>query len=75
MGQLLVRNIRDGGIDSCKTKAQLAGTSLEHYVRDLIENNSPLTAQERLALSKQFLKESGGPHQPSTTEEIREGLE
>ena len=50
MGQLLIRNVDDQVIETYKAKAQLLGTSLEQYLRDLIQAHLPLTAAERKAL-------------------------
>ena len=75
MGQILIRNLPDDIIATYKEKARLTGTSLEQYVRDLIEANAPFTSAEALAFSRQFLDASGGPHKPLTKDEIREGLE
>ena len=75
MGQILIRNLPDDIIATYKEKARLAGTSLEQYLRDLIEANAPFTSEEALALSQKFLDKSGGPHRSLTKDDIREGLE
>jgi plasmid stability protein len=35
----------------------------------------PLTSAEKLAISQYYLSQSGGPHEPLTKEQIREGAE
>ncbi len=75
MGQVLIRNLPDNVIGAYKTKARLAGKSLEQVLRETLERNVPYTPEERAALSKEFLALSGGPHPPLSKDEYREGLE
>jgi len=75
MGQILVRNLPDGVIETLKTKAELSGRSLEQTVRDIIIASVPFTPEERLALTDRFLARFPEPLTPLTKEEIREGLE
>lgn len=75
MGQVLIRNVPDDIIATYKMKAQLTGTSLEQYLRDMMEKNAKFTPDERMALSRKYLEASGGPHPPLSKDEIREGLE
>ena len=74
MGQLLIRNVPDDVIDTLKTKARLNGTSLEQYLRNLIEASTPFSAAECQALSREFLVASGGPWEPLSKDDYREGL-
>ncbi|MFO1170068.1 MAG: hypothetical protein U1E49_03775 [Hyphomicrobiaceae bacterium] len=75
MGQILVRNLPDGVIETLKTKAELSGRSLEQTVRDIIVENTPLTSEECLKLTDYFMSRFPEPLQPLTKDEIREGLE
>ena len=75
MGQILIRNVPDTVIESFKTKAGLAGQSLEQTMRDLLVKHAPLTGAECLAVSKKFLAGFPEPLTPLTKDEYREGLE
>jgi plasmid stability protein len=75
VSQVLIRNIAEDLIETYKIKARLKGTSLEQYLRDLMIQNAPFTAEERIKFSEEMLARSGGPHTPLSKEEIREGLE
>ncbi len=75
MGQILVRNLPDGVIETLKTKAELSGRSLEQTVRDIIVENAPLTSEECLKLTDYFMSRFPEPLRPLTKDEIREGLE
>ena len=57
------------------TSSQLAGTSLEEYLRNLIEAQKPFTPAERGELVRRNLSRFKEPLQPLTLDEIREGLE
>jgi plasmid stability protein len=61
MGQVLVRNIDDEVIASLKLRAELRGKSLEQELRDILSAAAPLTADEKVTVSKrlraQFAKE------------------
>jgi antitoxin FitA len=54
MGQVLVRNLDDQVIESLKTKAELKGHSLEQELREVITAAAPLTAEEKVALSRRL---------------------
>ena len=74
MGQVLIRNIPDDIVETDKTKARLAGTSLEQYLRQLIEAQAPFSVAERLAFTREIRAMSVGVSAPLTKDEIREGL-
>jgi plasmid stability protein len=76
MADLLVRNVDQRVVDSLKRKAELRGTSLNEVARAALDAGAPLTPEERVALSKELRKLTrGGPLQPLTRDELREGLE
>ena len=54
MGQILIRNLDDDVIGSLKTKAELAGQSLEQSLRDLLTRSAPLSAAEKVAASRRL---------------------
>jgi plasmid stability protein len=74
LAQVLIRNIPDSVVETFKTKARLKGTSLEQYLRELIERNAPFTPDERAALSREYLSQFPEPVPSLTKDEIREGL-
>ena len=75
MGQILIRNLPDSVIESFRTKASLAGQSLEQTVREILVKHAPFTAQECHAISQRFLAEFPEPLTPLTKDDYREGLE
>ena len=75
MGQVLIRNVSDETITVFKRKAELKGHSLEQELRDLLERNRPLTADEKIALSQKFSSRYDKIQPSMTLDEIREGLE
>ncbi len=75
MGQVLIRNVDDGTIESFKMKAKIKGISLEQELRNLLEANKPFTPEERVAVSRHFRSQCKGIHSSLTLDEIREGLE
>jgi antitoxin FitA len=54
MAQVLVRNLEQGVIDRIKTKAELKGRSLEQELREIITVAAPLSAEEKVALSRKL---------------------
>jgi plasmid stability protein len=54
MGQVLVRNLDDQIIESLKKKAEVKGHSLEQELRDILTRAAPLTAEEKVALSRKL---------------------
>lgn len=74
MGQVLIRNIPDDVIETYKLKARLKGTSVERYLRDMIEAGSPLTPAERVALIDENMAQFAEPLPSQTLQDIREGL-
>jgi antitoxin FitA len=73
MGQVLIRNLPDDVIETYKEKARLAGTSLEQYLRDLMQRHAPFTPQERVAFADE-IRAMSTPSRPLTKDEIRDGL-
>ena len=74
MGQILIRNIPDDAIQRLRTKADFAGKSLEQTVRDIIVSHSPLSPEEKLAFVRSIREGQGGPYEPLSKDEYREGL-
>ncbi len=74
MGQVLIRNISEGLIETYKVKARLQGTSLEQVLRGILETNAPFSPAERAALARQYIAEFPTPLEPLSKDEIREGL-
>lgn len=74
MGQVLIRNLPDDIIATYKTKAEMAGKSLEQVLREVLERNAPFTPEERVALTKWFHSQIPGPVPPLSKDEYREGL-
>jgi len=54
MAQALIRNINPLAMAKLKAKAKLKGKSLEQELRDTIEAAAPLTAEEKVALSRRL---------------------
>jgi plasmid stability protein len=50
VGQVLIRNIPEGLIETYKVKARLQGTSLEQVLRGVLERNAPFTPAERVVV-------------------------
>jgi antitoxin FitA len=50
MGQVLIRNLDDGVIESLKLKAELKGHSLEQELREILKRAAGPTVEERLAM-------------------------
>jgi plasmid stability protein len=71
MGQVLVRNLDDDVIESIKLKAELKGHSLEHELREIIRQASPLTPEERVALSRKIRAMQAKPAKLDSTRIIR----
>ena len=75
MGQVLVRNVDEGTIESYKMKAKIKGISLEQDLRNLLEANKPFTPEERIAYSRRIRARTKGVAPSLTLDEIRDGLE
>lgn len=75
MGQLLIRNLENCVIESYKSKARAAGTSLEQYVRELLTRQAAMTPEERLIFTRSIREKTVGTSIAMTKDEIREGLE
>lgn len=75
MGQVLIRNLDDEVIARLKTKAELAGKSLEQSLRELLTAHAPLSPEERVALSRSLRMSYGRTFPLITKDEIREELE
>jgi plasmid stability protein len=71
MGQVLVRNLDDDVIEAIKLKAELKGHSLEHELREIIRQASPLTPEERVALSRKIRAMQAKPAKLDSTRIIR----
>lgn len=52
MAEVLIRNIEDDVIERLKLKAKLHGRSLEQELREILRQATPLTVEQKLALSK-----------------------
>ena len=75
MGQILIRNLDDAVIARLKTKAELAGKSLEQSLRELLQESAPLTPEERAAVSDRIRAMQDKVLPEITLAEIREGIE
>jgi len=75
MGQILIRNLDDAVIQRLKTKAELAGKSLEQSLRELLTAAAPLTPEQRVEISRRMRASHGRVFPEITKKEIREGLE
>jgi plasmid stability protein len=73
MGQVLVRNLDDQVIEKLKHKAELKGHSLEQELREVITAAAPLSADEKLALSKKLRSLSPPLHDVDIRAAIRHG--
>lgn len=51
MGQVLIRNLDDAVIDRLKAKAELHGHSLEQELREILNREAPLSADEKVAIA------------------------
>jgi plasmid stability protein len=71
MGQVLVRNLDDEVIESIRLKAELKGHSLEQELREIIRQASPLTPEERVALSRKIRAMQAKPAKLDSTRIIR----
>jgi plasmid stability protein len=54
MGQVLVRNLDDDVISRLKQRAEVAGLSLEQFLRDVLTMSAPLTPDEKVAISRRL---------------------
>ncbi len=75
MGQILIRNLDDAVIARLKTKAELAGKSLEQSLRELLTDAAPLAAHEKLAIIERIQSGQTRVFPEITKAEIREDLE
>jgi plasmid stability protein len=71
MGQVLVRNLDDEVIEAIRLKAELKGHSLEQELREIIRQASPLTPEERVALSRKIRAMQAKPAKLDSTRIIR----
>jgi antitoxin FitA len=60
MAQVLVRSLDDRVVEQLKFKAELKGQSLEQELRDILTAAAPLTAREKVSLSRRL--RSMSPH-------------
>jgi antitoxin FitA len=56
MGQVLIRNLDDGIIESLRYKAKVKGRALEQELREILTNAAPFTAEERVKVSEWLRK-------------------
>ena len=75
MGQILVRNINDGALETLRARALQKGSSLEAEVRQLIESGARPDKSELLRDLANIRAKTKGPIASLTLDEIREGLE
>ena len=75
MGQILVRNLDEGVIETYKWRARLKGISLEQEIRELLNAHRRLTPDEKVAISREIRSRTAGIVPALTAEERREGLE
>ena len=54
MAQVLIRNLEDETVARLKGRAELAGKSLEQFLRDLLSEAAPLSADEKVAASRRL---------------------
>ena len=74
MGQVLIRNVEDGALQTLRERARKNGRSLEAELRELIHDAGRRTRDEALAILDDIRARSR-PWQPgekTTTEMIRE---
>lgn len=58
MGQLLIRNVDDGLIDTLKRRASAAGRSMEAEARDALARGTRLTPEEKIAMIRALQAET-----------------
>ena len=77
MAEVLIRNIPDDVAARLKAMADENGRSIEAEALELVRQGvrRPFTAQERMERSHFYLSQSGGPYEPLTKEQIREGAD
>ena len=71
MGQIIVRNLDDAVIARLKAKAELAGTSLEQTVREILEAATKPSREELWAMIDR-MREASPPSDLDSTALIRE---
>lgn len=54
MAQVLIRNVDEETVESFRQKAKMKGISLEQELRNLLEAHKPLTAEERVEVSRRL---------------------
>ena len=57
MAQVLIRNIDDDTLDALKARARLHGNSLEQELREIVRAAAPLTAAEKVEISRRLRKQ------------------
>lgn len=77
MPDLLIRDLPDDVAEKLKTSANMHGRSIEAEALEIVRQavTRVFAAQERLARSRFYLDQSGGPYAPLTREQIREGAD
>ena len=54
MAQVLIRNIDDDTLEALKARARLHGNSLEQELREIVRAAAPLTAAEKVEISRRL---------------------
>lgn len=72
MGQVIIRNLDDRIIELWKAKADLAGTSLEQTLRDLLIREAPLAPDQKLTMLRAFRKANRRGQTSDSVDLIRE---
>ncbi len=77
MADILIRGMPDDVVERLKSSAQSHGRSIEAEALELVCRGVkvPFTADERIERTRHYLSRSGGPYEPLTKEQVREGAE
>lgn len=54
MAQVLIRNIDDDTLEALRARAKLRGVSLEQELRDIVRAAAPLSATEKVEISRRL---------------------
>ena len=77
MSDLVIRDIPDDVASRLKALAYGHGRSIEAEALEIVCQGvtRPFSAQERMDRSRFYLSQSGGPYEPLTKEQSREGAD
>lgn len=77
MADILIRDIPEDVAEKLKASASRHGRSIEDEAREIVRQGvtRPFSAEERMERSRFYLRQSGGPFDPLTKEQIREGAD